>query len=120
MTYPTMTLKEFNEYMQEGHYQYSLFIILQLDEAMEYLKKAQQADADMKKFWYQWAYVTLVDALETAESEYYGETSAYLPTKETDPVTRAYCQNTYDIWRGYSEKAKREFTQNKNFEEAKA
>ena len=104
MDYPTMTLKEFNEYMQEGHYQYSLFVILQLDEAMEYLKKAQQADTGMKKFWYQWAYVTLVDALETAESEYYGETSAYLPTKETDPVTRAYCQNTYDIWRGYLKK----------------
>ncbi len=40
MAYPTMTLKEFNEYMQEGHYQYSLFVILQLDEAMEYLKGA--------------------------------------------------------------------------------
>ncbi len=50
MTYPTMTLKEFNDYMQEGHYQYSLYIILQLDESMEYLKKAKQADADMKKF----------------------------------------------------------------------
>ena len=87
MAYPTMTLKEFNEYMQEGDY-----------------KKAQQADTAMKKFWYKWAYVTLVDALETAESEYYGETSAYLPTKETDPVTRAYCQNTYDIWRGYLKK----------------
>ena len=38
MSYPTMTLKEFNEYMQEGHYQYSLFVILQLDEAVEYFK----------------------------------------------------------------------------------
>ena len=39
MAYPTMTLKEFNEYMQEGLYQYSLFVILQLDEAAEYLKR---------------------------------------------------------------------------------
>ncbi|MFC6785006.1 DnaB-like helicase C-terminal domain-containing protein [Halobaculum halobium] len=42
MSYPTMTLKEFNEYMQEGHYQYSLFVILQLDEAVEYFKKANK------------------------------------------------------------------------------
>ena len=49
MSYPTMTLKEFNEYMQEGHYQYSLFVILQLDEAVEYFKKAKHADAGMKK-----------------------------------------------------------------------
>lgn len=104
MNYPIMTLREFNAYMQEGHYQYSLLVILQLDESMIYLNKAKQADEDNQKFWYQWAHVTLVDALETAESEYYGETSAYLPTKETDPITRAYCQNTYNIWRGYLKK----------------
>lgn len=91
--------------MQEGHYTYTLFVILTLDEAVEYFKKDKTADAGMKKFWNQWAYVTLVDALETAETEYFGEKCAYLPTKETDPVTRVYCTNTYDIWRGYLQKS---------------
>lgn len=113
MTYPVMTLREFNAYMQEGHFQYSLLVILQLDEATEYLKKAKKSDQLNQKTWYQWAYVTLVDALETAESEYYGETSAYLPTKETDPITRAYCQNTYNIWRGYLKKLNVELPEQK-------
>lgn len=113
MSYPVMTLREFNAYMQEGHYRYSLLVILQLDEATECLKKAKTADELSQKFWYQWAYATLVDALEIAESEYYGETSEYLPTKEMDPVTRAYCQNTYNIWREYLKKLNVEIPEQK-------
>lgn len=104
MAYPVMTLREFNDYMQEGHFKYSLFVILQLDVAAVCLQKAKKADQYSQKYWYQWAYVTLTDALETAESEHLGITSSHLPIEETDPVTRAYCRNTYNIWRGYLKK----------------
>lgn len=63
-----MTLKQFDEYMQEGHFNYSVFVILQLDEAATYLKIAKKHPEKAKKL-YGDAYAAQLDALETAEME---------------------------------------------------
>jgi len=89
-----MTLKEFDDYMQEAGFNYSLLVMVALDEA----NNEHKAGRD------DYAYESQIDALDFAESE-----AANGPTYE--PVLKylsmrdeRYLQRIYNTWKSYLSK----------------
>lgn len=66
MANPTMNFREFDGYMLEGGFKYTMLVMANLEEAKMYL---DQAKATGKPKYYEQAYVSQLDALDVAEFE---------------------------------------------------
>ncbi|MFD1484661.1 hypothetical protein ACFQ5J_05405 [Lacticaseibacillus baoqingensis] len=95
---PKMSLQEFDGYMREGGFKYSLLVIAELDEAADHMQLAKRDDSRTE---YARAYAAQLDALETAEFEkQHGQVIEpvldYLPSK-----AEKWLRETEKKWQGY-------------------
>lgn len=100
--YPVISLKEFDAMMQEEDLAYSVMILLMLDEAAGYVKKAKRLDND---YWYQKlngeAYNTQIYALQLAEYEKSCGKIAEQILPVMAMIDESFARGIYTRWRGY-------------------